>query len=429
MVRLVRFFLLELPLRLRGIFWRVAIRLMGGRLGPGDPGNPQVPPRNPATPKDPDPKGPDPMPPNATAPKASDPISPPASTLPATPRSVPVDLQWKHLSPTDPQWRALEAMPGSTVFHSARWGRVLERGLRGPMILVALVDGGGRVVAGWPGCLMHVGPVRICYGVFPKGNFVGPADLIVPRLAGFQDQLRAMGAHVIRMLVCENDSVYDLAEARHHPHVRHVLDLAGRTPEAVWAGYKQRVRRDVRVAEKAGLTVRPMRREEFPAFDAMLRDVHNRNAAATAVGLAFYEAVWDEMAADGTAEFLVADKDGTPVSATVVIHDPPVSYYFAACSRTDALEMCPNDLLVHTLILRALERGSTQVDFLSSSATDEGLIRFKAKWGSQPRPFTVMERWFSTWRQWAWDLGMRAARHPRGAALVRQMRAKWDRQG
>jgi len=34
-IGLIRFLLLDLPLMVRGVFWRLAVRLMGGRLGPG----------------------------------------------------------------------------------------------------------------------------------------------------------------------------------------------------------------------------------------------------------------------------------------------------------------------------------------------------------------------------------------------------------
>lgn len=362
------------------------------------------------------------------APEAPGPEAAP-ETAPARPReaALPADVRWEVLGASDPRWDAVRDLPGATIFHSARWARVLERGLAGPAHLAALVDGGGRMVAAWPGCLVTVGPIRILYGVFPKGNFVGAGGAVVPRIAEFEQVCRGLGAHMLRMIACEGDAVSHLPKARRAHHVRHVLDLAGHTPETLWKSYKQRVRRDVRVGEKAGLVIRPMRREEFADFHAMLGEVHARNAAATAIGPAFYEAIWDELVPDGTAEFLVADKDGTPVAATVGIHDPPVTYYFAACSHTDAFRMAPNDLLVHHLINHAFERGSRQFDFLSSSARDEGLIRFKSKWGSEERPFDLLEDWFSTWRRYVWDVGMFLARHPRGARTVRWVRQRCAR--
>jgi len=345
-----------------------------------------------------------------------------ASGAPAQDPYADAELRWQVFASSDPQWNAVKDLHGATVFHSARWARVLERGLGGPSYLVSLVDKDGRLVAAWPGCLVTVGPIRILYGVFPKGNFIGDAAAVLPRLAGFERACRELGAHMLRMIACEGDVVSHLPEARRAHHVRHVLSLAGHTPDSLWNGYKGRVRRDVRVGEKAGLVIRPMRHEDFPAFHAMLGEVHARNAAATAIGPAFYEALWDELVPDGTAEFLIAEKDGVPVAATVGIHDPPTTYYFAACSHSDAFRMAPNDLLVHHLINHAFEHGSQQFDFLSSSADDEGLIRFKAKWGSEERPFDLLEDWFSTWRKYVWDFGMFMAGHPRSAQLVRWIR-------
>ena len=242
------------------------------------------------------------------------------------------------------------------------------------------------------------------------------------QLPALAEVCRREGVHLVRMIACEDSPVRDLSGARRFGHVRHVLSLEGQTADGLWAGYKKRVRRDVRVAEKAGIAVRAMRREEFGAFAEMLAQVQSRNAAATAVGPEFYEALWDELAGDGTAEFLVADRQGEPVAVTVGVHDRDTTYYFAACSRTEALRLCPNDLLVKALIEKAVARGSRRFDFLSSDVSDKGLIAFKEKWGSEERPFDLLELWFSSWRRAAWDFGMRVAHSRTGAAVIRRLR-------
>ena len=331
--------------------------------------------------------------------------------------------QWKMLSGSQFDESRLASLPGATIFHSLRWSRVLERGFGGPVLVLALQDDSGAVLAAWPGCLITLGPVRILYGVFPKGNFVGSAETIAENLPGFRAACREQGIHMIRLIACEGDPVRELPGGRCGRHVRHVLNLDGQTPQSLWEGYKKRVRRDVRVAEKAGLTVRPMRRDEFPKFHRMLGEVHMRNAAATAIGPPFYEAIWDELAADGSADFLVAaNQAGEPVAATIGIHDRGVTYYFGACSSTEAMRLCPNDLLLHTLITRGMARGSTRVDLLSSGVHDEGLIRFKEKWGAVALPFDLVECWFSAWRRWGWDTAMYLAQFRSGARVLRWVR-------
>lgn len=328
-------------------------------------------------------------------------------------------LQWTILDGTDADLEAVARLPGATIFHSPRWARVLARGFGGPVRVVALVDEAGEMVAAWPACLLKVGPVRMLYGVFPKGNFVGSAEAIAEHLAGLGPVLREAGVHLVRMIVCEDDPVQDVAGAVRSRHVRHVLAIAGRTPEDIWVGYRKKIRRDVRVPQKAGLVARPMRREEFPAFHQMMSEVFVRNAAATGLGPRFYEAVWDELAGDGTADFIVADFGGRPQAAVVAIHDGPTTYYFAGCSRTDALHWGPNDLTVHALIISAARRGAEWVDMLSSDAGDKGLIRFKEKWGAEERSFDLIECWFSPWRRRLWKAGMALAQNRAGAAVVR----------
>jgi hypothetical protein len=335
--------------------------------------------------------------------------------------------RWEMFSIAGCDWARLASLPGATLFHSDRWARVLERGFHGAVQVLALVDDDGTLLAALPGCRLACGPVRILYGLFPKGNFAGSADAIAPHLESFRKTCEGLGIHMVRVIACEDSPVTDLPGVRRESHVRHVLDLSGKTPEGLWEGYGQGVRRQLRRAEKAGIAIRPIRREEFPQFHEMQTEMLVRNRSAGGLGPDFYEAIWDEFAPDGKAEFLVAEKDGRVVGAIVGLHGPQVTYYFAGCSRTDALEMRPNDLLMHTLIQNAIRRGSRSFDFLSSSADDEGLIRFKAKWGAEARPFDHLEWWFSTPHKWLWHTVMFVVRYRLGAALVRLARRLTER--
>ena len=329
-------------------------------------------------------------------------------------------VSWRILTSADAGWHSLASLEGATLFHSAAYNRVIERAFGGPVLVAALVDDGGRVLAGWPASFWTVGPVRQLYGVYPKGNFVGPADLVRENFVGLREACCAAGIHLVRMISCEDDPIRELPGARCIRHLWHVMDLTGKTPESLWEGYKKRVRRDVRVAEKAGLAVRAMRREEFPTFHEMYREMMNRNRASVAPGPGTYEALWDEFHDDGRAEFLVTvGPDDVPVAGIIGVHDSPVTYYYAGCSRTEAFHLSPNDLAMHTLIESAVRRGHTRLDFGSTYAGQEGLIRFKEKWGAERRTLDLLEWWFSAWRRNLWDVGMKIARNHLGALLVR----------
>jgi len=332
--------------------------------------------------------------------------------------------QWQVQEATDARMAAVHRLPGATLFHSPRWARVLARGFGGPVRVLALVEADGSLRAACPVSLIRVGPIRILYGTFPKGNFVGDAAALAEHLPELPAVLRAEGVHLLRLIACEEDLVREIPGAVRTRHVRHVLDIGGRSAERIWADYPKKIRRDVRVPRKAGYRVRLMRREEFPAFHEMMRQVFARKAVATGLAPAFYEAIWDELAGDGTAEFLVADKDGRPDAAVVALHDGPTTYYLAGCSRTAAMRHGVSDLVVHALIERAAERRARCVDMLSSAAEDVGLIRYKAKWGAEARPFDLLECWFSPARRLLWRTAMAVARTRVGAAVVRYLRGQ-----
>lgn len=332
--------------------------------------------------------------------------------------------EWQILDATSGGPEPVSRLRGATLFHSPRWARVLARGFACTPRVVALVGPGGGFRAAWPACLLKMGPIRMLYGVFPKGNFVGDTGAVAEHIGGLKAIFRRESLHGVRMIACEDSPVRGLPGASRARHVRHVLEIGGRSPEEVWRGYRKKIRRDVRVPMKAGYVSRPMRREEFPTFHRMMGEVFVRNAAATGLSPAFYEALWDEMVGDGTAEFIVADKDGDPHAAVVAIHDGPTTYYFAGCSWTGSMRDGVNDLTVHALIASAARRGAERVDMLSSDARHEGLIRFKAKWGAAERPFDVLEWWFAPLRHLLWKSGMAVAGTRAGAALIRRIRGQ-----
>ncbi|MFO8013064.1 MAG: GNAT family N-acetyltransferase [Phycisphaerae bacterium] len=332
--------------------------------------------------------------------------------------------EWQILDATDGCLEAVSHLRGATFFHSPRWTRVLVRGFDCTPRVVALVGPGGGFRAAWPACLLKMGPIRMLYGVFPKGNFVGDAGAIAEHIDGLGACVRREGLHAIRMIACEDTPIRGLPVGSRARHVRHVLEIDGRSAEQIWEDYPKKIRRDVRVPMKAGYVARPMRREEFPVFHRMMGEVFVRNAAATGLPPAFYEAVWDEMTDDGTAEFIVADKDGVPHAAVVAIHAGSTTYYFAGCSWTESMSDGVNDLTVHALIASAARRGAAEVDMLSSDARHAGLIRFKSKWGAERRPFDVLEWWFAPARHLLWKTGLAVADTRAGAALIRRLRGR-----
>ncbi len=332
--------------------------------------------------------------------------------------------EWRILEATDECLEAVSRLRGATLFHSPRWTRVLARGFNCIPRVVALVEPDGGFSAAWPACLLTMGPIRMLYGVFPKGNVVGDAGAVAEHISGLEAMFRGRGLHAVRMIACEDAPIRGLPGASRARHVRHVLEIAGRSADQMWKDYRKKIRRDVRVPMKAGYVARPMRREEFPTFHRMMGEVFVRNAAATGLPPAFYEAIWDEMVGDGTAEFIVADKHGAPHAAVVAIHDGPTTYYFAGCSWTGSMRDGVNDLAVHALIASAARRGADRVDMLSSDARHEGLIRFKAKWGSQQRPFDILEWWFAPLHHLLWKTGLVMAGTRTGAAVIRRLRRR-----
>ncbi|NQV80445.1 MAG: GNAT family N-acetyltransferase [Alphaproteobacteria bacterium] len=140
-------------------------------------------------------------------------------------------------------------------------------------------------------------------------------------------------------------------------------------------------RRNVRKAEKSGVTVRIDN-----AMMDFVQEVHTENMAeigGNAKSPAFFAAILRHLRAGQDFDVFVADHGGVPVSALLVLYHHKTVEYFTPVTRQDARNLQPMALVLLRAMIAAIARGYTRWNWGGTWLSQEGVWRFKHKWAAQ----------------------------------------------
>ena len=165
------------------------------------------------------------------------------------------------------------------------------------------------------------------------------------------------------------------------------LPLEG-TEEQLLAAMKQKTRYNIRLAERKGVKVRRGTKADLPEILAMYQETAERDRFAIRPA-DYYLDGWSAFIEAGMAQPLIAEVEGMPVAAVIVVRFGDRAIYMYGASRTEARERMPNHLLQWEAIRWSIAQGCKVYDFWG--APDEfiesdrmwGVWRFKAGFNGQ----------------------------------------------
>jgi lipid II:glycine glycyltransferase (peptidoglycan interpeptide bridge formation enzyme) len=86
------------------------------------------------------------------------------------------------------------------------------------------------------------------------------------------------------------------------------------------------------------------------------------------------------------------------------------------------LKFCPNELLIHDALEKAIEKRNSCFDFMGSDPLDLPLLHFKEKWGSQSIDIQTYVKDYHFMKCKIWELGKRVMNSGVGSLLFRKIR-------
>jgi CelD/BcsL family acetyltransferase involved in cellulose biosynthesis len=285
----------------------------------------------------------------------------------------------------DPRWADFVArQPGATLFHHPEWARLLAKCYGFRAFAVATRDAGGQIRAGLP--VMEVSHFR----GGPKWVSLPFTDYLPPLLAApeeeaslcsaLEQESRAAGVRRVEVRSpLAGTATYGAA-------FQHGIALDA-DPDRVFAGFPSKTRTHIRQAERRGVTVRRATGPED--LVDVFYGLHLRTRRRLGVPVqprGFFRQLWESLISPGLGLVLVAEADGQPVAAGVVLawNRTMIGKYIA--SDEAAWSLRPNNLIVWHAVQAACERDCRWFDFGRTDAGNTGLRAYKRSWGAVEEP-------------------------------------------
>jgi CelD/BcsL family acetyltransferase involved in cellulose biosynthesis len=288
---------------------------------------------------------------------------------------------------TDPRWQEFVAgHQGATPFHHPDWAGLVAQTYGFRAFALVTRDTAGAIQAGLP-----VIEVRHFQGG-RKWVSLPYTDYCPPLVSGPQDEdqlvsalRQASGEAGVRRV--EVRAPLGDAPVNGHTPVRHTLDLTPGPAELYKGFHRSQVQRNIRRAEREGLTVRRGERPE-DLVETFYR-LHLRTRRRQGVPVQprrFFRLLWERAISSGLGAVVVVEAAGEPIAAAVFLEwNGTVIYKFGA-SDANAWSLRPNHLLFWHAIQTASEQGNRWFDFGRTDAGHEGLRNFKLSWGAVEEP-------------------------------------------
>jgi hypothetical protein len=312
----------------------------------------------------------------------------------------------------------------SCFFNRIEWFHILQEGFKVPVVIYCL-EKDGKIRLALPGMIFNFGIVKIFYSNIPYGGFVGDFELIPESLNLFEESLKKEGIGLLRIGRNFNNPFPDLNGYHQQIAFTHLLNLEKVTEEQLWNGYKKRVRRDVRKAERSGIYLEDLRFvNEIDQMFNLYYQTMRRNIAYTTWTKQSLYSIYNYLVKPGNAKMIFAKKDGEVIAGIILLFSIDTVYYFFSASSEKYFQYCPNDLLVHHAICLTIREGKKYFDFMTSRADDNALMSFKEKWGSQKYPFYFYEKTLNHSRVWLWRKAWWLINTPIGAQIIRWWRGR-----
>ena len=177
------------------------------------------------------------------------------------------------------------------------------------------------------------------------------------------------------------------------PQYLFVLDFQDRTHEQIFAEMKRNTRNHIRKAEKTGVKVRELKREELNVFKQITESTSKRRNF-TDKPLSYYEEMYDLFHKRGEVKFILAevttDQATIPLSAAMFMtYGDEVIYLFSGSDENYMKEYNAQYLIQWHMIKYAVKQGFKRYNFYGinglpdKSQKDYGIYDFKKGFTSE----------------------------------------------
>ena len=291
-------------------------------------------------------------------------------------------------------------VPGHTAHV---WAAVDATGTPAALFTPVLITLRGGLLRGWT-------TRAVAYGGFLAEEGQRGMDALAALLHAYREQVRVPLFTELRHMHDPSpwQDVLRASGYRWEPHLNFLLPLH-EGEDALWRRLNRTARKNVRKAEREGVTVRAVeRREDVAVCYDFLSQVYTRARIPLAPRELFF-AAFDILVPRKMAYFWLAYHEGHPIATriTLAYKGTLVDWYGGAASA--ARNLRPDDYLVWHVLRWGAAQGYHTFDFGGAGHPDthHGIRRFKAKFGGDQvnygRSTYVHHPWRLRLSQWAYE--------------------------
>ena len=172
-------------------------------------------------------------------------------------------------------------------------------------------------------------------------------------------------------------------------YVRWLLQLS-KDPDTLWSKLRKPVQHQIKKSRKLGVQVRiAQQREDIEHYYRLHLQTRCKKHGMPAQPAQFFYGLWDNFAADGKMQVLLAEYEGHVIGGMVLLVSGTTVRYAYGASNEAYLHLAPNNLLMWTAITWGCEHGYQVLDMGRTARENEGLMEFKRRWGAiqEPLPY------------------------------------------
>jgi CelD/BcsL family acetyltransferase involved in cellulose biosynthesis len=303
----------------------------------------------------------------------------------------------------DPRWESFVMLhPAATIYHHPAWLAALNSEYQQESVYLICENSEGALVGIFP--LIYTRGIPFSKGrplaearlaSLPRTPVAGPltTDPLATVLLLEEAVRRAAVKRVRLQIKTETNELNGLVDAivAKPWRMTYLLHLPGYSGEPFRVSHSQNwagIKRAIKKASANGLRTRPAETErDLAVWYACYLETMRRNVVP-ARPYRFFLALWQLMRPIGLMQLLLAEHSNGAEARIVAGYiffrfGKTVTYAFGA-SRTRDLGLRPNDMILWQAIDDANRNGFDIVDLGEVPEGDEGLIRFKTKWGAEP---------------------------------------------
>jgi len=165
-------------------------------------------------------------------------------------------------------------------------------------------------------------------------------------------------------------------------YVRWLLSLPT-DPDAAWSRLRKPIQHQIKKSRKLGVQVRiAQQREDVEHYYRLHLQTRCKKHGMPAQPAQFFYGLWDNFAANGKMQLLLAEYEGNVIGGMVLLISGTTVRYAYGASDERYLHLAPNNLLMWTTITWGCEHGYQVLDMGRTARENEGLMEFKRRWGA-----------------------------------------------